>query len=91
MMSLGFLEKRWGRGLNGHPVLRVTAPHGSVPPTATAEPLRSGSVEGPCMVRYKTMSILMRILSRIKLTRSDKLTDNFKILDGFVSWKRCIL
>lgn len=75
MMSSGFLKKRWGRGLNGHLVLRVTALHASVPSTAAAEPLRSGSVEVPSLVRYKIMSVFTGVLSRIKLTSSDKLKD----------------
>lgn len=67
---------------------------------AAAYMFRAGSVQGPCLVRYKVMSILMGPLSRTKLTISDKSKDNLgaycfiihsKILDCPVSRKRCIL
>lgn len=43
------------------------ASHASVTPTVAAEPFRASSVKGPCLLRYKVMSILIGVLSRIKL------------------------
>lgn len=43
---------------------------------AAAEPRRASAVEGSWLVRYKVMSILTGILSRVKLTIFDKWKDN---------------
>lgn len=99
-MSFSSLERSWGRAWNGHPV--------SIPCHIPCLRyincgfwnIQSQLCWSSYLVRFKVMSILMGILSRIKPTIFDKWNNSpgcsllFNLWQGSrgpVSWERCVL